>query len=300
VGEYTHPTKLDTSIHIDLDGAWNAGEIGFPTLDFRTTGPGLRYICTQSDIDEFNRHLRKSLPRFILYGSGDFHHLAALWLRRAIDSDATGDRVTLISFDNHPDWDIRPPRWACGGWINRALELPAVYQAHVWGCGNFELAWPHRLFANRKALKSGRLNVHAWKERQPESVRRLFNCMTRQSWRDRWLHVIASLPTKKVYVTIDLDCLTSSAAQTNWENGLFTVEDIAWAITELRSRATVIGGDLCGAWSPTQATGAFRKLAIWWDHPRIPQPVPKVAAAINLASLKTIWPALSGGGQIML
>jgi hypothetical protein len=224
-----------------LDGAWNAGEIGFPTLDFRSTGPGLRYISNQADLDEFNRELPKSLSRFILYGSGDFHHLAALWLRRAIESDASGDRVTLISFDNHPDWDIRPPRWACGGWINRALELPAVYQAHVWGCGNFELAWPHRLFANRRALKSGKLNVHAWSERQPESVRRLFNCMTRESWRDRWLHVIASLPTKKAYVTIDLDCLTSSAAQTNWESGLFTAEDVAWAINALRGRGSVRG-----------------------------------------------------------
>ena len=69
---------------------------------------------------------------FLAYGSGDFHHLSALLVRRIPTP------LTLVSFDNHPDWDIRPPRWCCGSWINRALDWCAREEAAVWGCGNFE------------------------------------------------------------------------------------------------------------------------------------------------------------------
>ena len=48
-----------------------------------------------------------------------------------------------------------------------ALELANVKQADVWGCGNFELAMPARLFANHRALRANRLRVHPWAERCP-------------------------------------------------------------------------------------------------------------------------------------
>ncbi|WP_176969745.1 hypothetical protein [Nitrosomonas sp. Nm33] len=75
---------------------------------------------------------------------------------------------SLLSFDNHPDWDIRPPRWCCGGWVNRALEYRWLESAQVWGCSNFELNWPHNLFTPRKVLQSGRLQIFSWKERYPK------------------------------------------------------------------------------------------------------------------------------------
>ena len=58
-------------------------------------------------------------------------------------------------------------------------------QSVVWGCGNFELAMPSRLFANRRALRSGRLQVRAWAERQKPAVQRRFDCMTRLDSRGR-------------------------------------------------------------------------------------------------------------------
>jgi hypothetical protein len=119
--------------HLNLDDAWQDQPFGLPTVDARNWGPKLRFSAPPRLLAEFYREYQpRLLSPFLLYGSGDFHYLTALWLRRVAEP------VTLVSFDNHPDWDVRPPKWGCGGWVNRALELPNVKHFAVWGCGN---AW---------------------------------------------------------------------------------------------------------------------------------------------------------------
>jgi arginase family enzyme len=274
-------------IHLDLDHAWD-------TLDWIATrgatewGPRLRYLARRADIETFSADVAASLPPFVVVGSGDFHHLAAVFLRRVAGP------VTVISFDNHPDWDIRPPRWTCGGWVNRALELPHVHRVAVWGCGNFELSLPSSLFANHSAIRSRRLEVHAWAERQPAAVRRRFACMTREDWKQRFADFVKTLATPGTYITIDIDCLRAEEAVTNWENGLFTAADLAWAIAQLRSRGHLAGGDICGAWSAPAYAHTFQRLAGWWDHPRPPSNA-AAARQINSRALQAIWPALTSG-----
>ena len=260
---------------------------GFESLDLRDWAARLRYHGRRAEVDAFYAHVRERLTDFVLYGSGDFHYLAGVLLRRV------SEPVTVVSFDNHPDWDIRPPHWACGGWVNRALELPNIQRVSVWGCGNFELSFPSRLFANRVALKSGRLEVHAWAERQPPPVQKRFNCMTRGNWRERFAAFSKKLSGQPVYVTVDLDCLRAQEAVTNWENGLFEAQDVAWALRELRSQSHLTGGDLCGACSPEQYARRFQRFAARWDHPKSDVNVAG-AAQINVRSLETIWPALVG------
>jgi arginase family enzyme len=284
---------MDNSIHLNFDGAWTADTMQLRTLDFRDLGPRLRYFAGRAALDEFDERLPRDLPPFVLYGSGDFHHLSALWVRRAVAALGAGGDLTLICFDNHPDWDVRPPHWSCGGWINRVLEMSAIRNAQVWGCGNFELTFPARLFANRAALRDARLVVHPWAERYGKSVRDRFDCVNRVNWRSRFDLFTSTLARANVYISIDLDCLTADAASTNWENGLFTAEEIAWAVGELRARAKIVGGDLCGAYSPSRCRGIMRRLAAWWDHPPLPAFTFEQAQQTNTAALKTIWPALT-------
>ena len=169
-------------VHIDLDGAWANGEghpaASIPYVDCRSWGPPLRYSSPVRDIEKFYRKIEDSLAPFTLFGSGDFHHLSALWLRRIQEP------FVLVSFDNHPDWDIRPPKWCCGTWINRALELPFLRKAAIWGCGNFELNFPGYLFVNGKALKEKRLEVWPWKERLKRSGLKRWHAITRETWKD--------------------------------------------------------------------------------------------------------------------
>jgi arginase family enzyme len=200
--------------------------------------------------------------------------------------------VTLISFDNHPDWDIRPPYWSCGGWAARALRGGAE-KVIVWGCGNFELRFPSRLFADRKALKSGQMEIHPWAERQSDGVCRRFNCMGRKDWRARFEEFAKSLADRRIYVTVDMDCLRTGEAVTNWENGLFTAEDVAWAISLLRENARLVASDLCGAWSKPEYERWGQTIAGKWDHPKLSEPEPGHGREVNLRSVREILKALT-------
>lgn len=279
---------IPNSVHLDLDGAWPLTAVPETShCDRRTWGAQLRYCTTAPLVEDFYRQVRGELRDFTLYGSGDFHHLTAVLLRRV------SEPFTLVSFDNHPDWDIRPPHWCCGTWLNRALELPHLQRAVIWGCANGELNWPGRMFAR----KSAKLDARPWAERTSPVSQRIWQAVTRANWREQFHLFVTSLAMSAVYVTVDMDCLDEANATTNWESGLFTVEDVAWALGELRRHTRIIGGDVCGAWSAPQYPRIFQKLAAGIDHPRLKPIDPAIAVARNTRALGLIWPALTGRDQ---
>ena len=182
---------MPQSLHLDLDGAWPAGVLGLPALDLRAWGPRLRFCAREREVEEFWSEVAPQVAGadFLLYGSGDFHHLSALWLRR----HAEAGPLALVSFDNHPDWDVRPPRWCCGAWINRALEPRGVERAAVWGCGNFECWGWHRLTGNHRDVRTRRLSVHAWADERPATDQRKPIAITRENWREQFARFARSL-----------------------------------------------------------------------------------------------------------
>src|SRR3954471_235938 len=221
-------------IHLNLDDAWPSATLGLTSIDVREWGPQIRFSAPARLIERFFAEQDPKLAPFILYGSGDFHHLSALWLRRVREP------FVLVSFDNHPDWDVRPPRWGCGGWINRALDLPTVQKVSVWGCGNFECWWPGQLFGNRRAERTGELEVHPWADERPASQQNRRGAILRSNWRAKFTQFAEALGGSNVYVTIDLDCLRPEDAVTNWESGRFGIGDVAWALTQLRGSANIV------------------------------------------------------------
>ena len=271
------------AFYLNLDDAFDVETVGLETIDATKWGPRLRFSTPAREIQEFFRNYENRLGRFTLFGSGDFHHLTALWLRRLTEP------FVLVSFDNHPDWDVRPPRWACGGWINRALELPLLEKASIWGCGNFECWWPSQFFGNRRAERTGKLEVHAWGENRPQRQGAIF----RESWREDFEAFVRQLSGRNIYVTIDLDCLTSAEAITNWENGRFTVDDLVWALRQLRETTRILGGDICGAYSPPKYARGKQKFAAEWDHPKISIANLEDARRVNFPTLQKLWPVLT-------
>ena len=278
---------MASAIHLNLDNPWPAGVLPVETLNATSWGPRLRYSAPARLIEEFYREYEARVAPFILYGSGDFHHLSALWTRRLRDP------FLLVSFDNHPDWDVRPPRWGCGGWVNRALELPQVRKVSIWGCGNFECWWPRQFFGNRRAEHEGRLEVHPWADDRSASEQNRRGAILRSNWRERFAEFAGGLGGSNLYVTIDLDCLCAEEAMTNWENGRFTAEDVAWALGQLRaSRARIVAGDICGAFSPPVYARAKQRFAAGMDHPKLAQPDLETARQVNLRAFQVLWPAL--------
>src|SRR4051812_9214076 len=69
-------------LHVDLDGAWPRDVLPEADyLDCRSWGPSLRYSATRRGIEAFHSFVSSHPADFRLFGSGDFHHLSALWLR---------------------------------------------------------------------------------------------------------------------------------------------------------------------------------------------------------------------------
>ena len=277
------------ALHLNLDDAWQDEPLALPVIDARAWGPRLRFSAPPRLVAEFYREYEAILASpFLLYGSGDFHYLTALRLRRIAGA------IVLVSFDNHPDWDVRPPKWGCGGWVNRALELSNVRRVSVWGCGNFECWRPHQIFGNRRAERAGVLDVHPWADDHPAKDRERRGAILRDNWRDHFERFLKTVDGENVYVTIDLDCLKASEAVTNWEVGRFTIADLEWAIGKLRESSRIIGGDICGAYSPPRYARFKQRFAAEFDHPKIELPAAGRIHGINLLALEKLWPVLAG------
>ncbi|MFL6543231.1 MAG: hypothetical protein ACJ8I9_08690 [Chthoniobacterales bacterium] len=276
------------AVHLDLDGAWNGEPSGLRKIDASEWGPQLRFSAPAKVIERFYAEISPHLEPFIIYGSGDFHHLSALWVRR-LETPAV-----VVSLDNHPDWDVRPPKWSCGGWVNRALELPNVQKVSVWGCGNFECWWPAQLFGNRRAERRGTLEVHPWADDRPVADQQRRGAILRSNWRERLTEFVQRLGAVPVYVTIDLDCLLAGEAVTNWENGRFSTDDVIWALDHIRAQSEIVGGDVCGAFSPPLYARRKQRFASEMDHPKLSHPSMEETQRINHQTLARLLPALTG------
>jgi arginase family enzyme len=276
------------ALHLNLDDAWRGEPLRLPALDAREWGPQLRFSAPPRLVERFYRgHEAHLAAPFVLYGSGDFHHLTALRLRRIPGP------IVIVSFDNHPDWDVRPPKWACGAWVNRVLELPHVKHVAVWGCGNFECWWPHQIFGNRRAERAGCLEVHPWADDRPVKDRRRPGAILRDNWREHFGQFLSDSAGENVYVTIDLDCLRIEEAVTNWESGRFTTVDLQWALETLHASYRIVGGDICGAYSLPYYARRKQRFAAEFDHPKIQLPALDQIRAVNFAALTKLWPVLA-------
>ena len=104
---------------------------------------------------------------------------------------------------------------------------------------------------------------------------------------------LRKLSGANVYVTIDLDCLRVEEAITNWENGRFSVADLAWALGKLREHCQILAGDICGAFSPPVYARWKQRFASEFDHPKLARPSANESQQINLATVEKLWPLLA-------
>jgi hypothetical protein len=280
------------TVWLVLDDAWEFDESPAFELPKRIkalgSGLSLRYITSQKRIDRFYAEFGEAFRPFILSGSGDFHHLTAVFIRQLIEP------FVLVSFDTHPDWIMRPVRWSCGAWVNRALENPLVKQVAVWGCASFECRLPRCLRGNRFACCSGRLWVAPWRSEE-DNYPDWLHPMSNADWRLAFARFVESIQNSAVYVTVDLDCLVENEAITNWESGRFVLADLHWAINLLCQKTKIIGGDLCGAFSTVRYASWFQAVAGWIDHPRQRSVPNRTRRSVNLHALEVIWPILTQG-----
>jgi arginase family enzyme len=274
---------------LDLDGSVTAQ----PTLagliesdeaervDARDLEQRLRILASRQAFRELGERLGGANiadePEVLFFGSGDFHHLTALFV-------ALHDKpLAIVQFDNHPDW-IRYPTINCGSWVNLALRSPHVAKVVTIGpCGE-DLQNPEWKFANLPAMREGRLAVYPWRGDQtrlwgkpvttPSTTsgrRRLsWRNLAEESWPDFIDELAESLDVSALWITIDKDVLSRGEAITNWDQGQMTLDHVIAAVQRLASSFKIVGIDVCGDYSRPQLKDPFRSFLSWSDHPELP------------------------------
>ncbi len=251
-------------------------------IDFTNFSSSARlYISSvlRGKILDFLPAREKRYPTFL--GSGDFHHISEILISQ-IDEPAC-----LIVFDFHPDWDILPPCFACGSWVSAALKNKNISKCILIGAGSDDLSSPALQTANLGALADNRLEIYPYRHK-PSSIyfRRIAQnrSITIQkgifshkiTWRQLekedlagfTLGLIKRLPTRKVYISIDKDCLKKDFALTNWEEGFLRLDQLLTMLKLMRENLDIIGLDVAGDYSVPVILNKIKAVILRLDHPK--------------------------------
>lgn len=270
-------------------------------IDLRTHGPKLRLWADATARAAFLDRLAAEPmpsgdgPLLTFLGSGDFHHLGALLILQELKAAAIP--ISVIHFDNHPDWDFLPPTWHCGSWINRLLQSARVARVVTLGPSSQDLDLPQLKTGNITALASGRLELHPWRHRPTrvwgkigdgfghrQSGRYLiWNDLVSCDWPKFLDDLIARLPTDAIWITIDKDVLRGEEAATNWDQGEMPLDTLIAAVQRLCAGKELLGIDICGDFAPPIYESWAKYLAARFFQPRRP-PAPGMARIAEINS----------------
>lgn len=249
------------------------------TVDLRDLGPRLRLWSRDRTVRLARERIAAQAPigpTLHLLGSGDFHHLAAVLMERAREP------VTVIHIDNHPDWVRLAPRWHCGSWVNRALQLPQVERVVTLGVCSHDLVRPDLKGGNLPALAAGRIVLFPW-EHAPSRVWQRVADGPGRHWENGQIHwqnlsesgvekaldaIIPLISTDAVWLSIDKDVLDERDALTNWDQGRMPLSALLQIVAAVGARKHVAGADICGEFSPIAHANWFKRWESRADQPR--------------------------------
>lgn len=291
------------SLLIDLDGSLAAqpgmqrrlADGSMTRIDARDLASRLRIVAGKAALSSLRERMAAAFPiadgppPLIFYGSGDFHHLATLFL------EALSGPVLVLHIDNHPDWTSWPATWNCGAWVNRALELPSVHRIITIGPASDDFVRPQWAFANLEAIRRGRLEVHPWRAapsrlwgRPVEGPgcatrdgRIVWDCLEGKPWAEVVDGFDVRLPLLPLWISLDKDALVPAEAVTNWDQGGLTLDAVLALVRRLAGRRRILGMDVCGDYSRPVFSDPFRALLSATDRPRLPEPDPRATVAVN-------------------
>ncbi len=251
-------------------------------IDFTSLASSARLYMSKvlrRRISNFLVPKEKNCPTFL--GSGDFHHISETLISQF------DEPVSLIIFDFHPDWDILPPRFGCGSWVSQALKNKNISKCILVGSGSFDLSFPALQTADLGALVDDRLEIYPWRHKPSRvylrHVARNRSIITQQGlfsnkviWQelekkdlvDFTSELIRNLPTKKVYISIDKDCLKKEFSLTNWEEGLLSLEQLLIMLKLMRRDLDIIGLDITGDYSAPKVSNKIKAFICRLDHPQ--------------------------------
>ena len=254
---------------LDLDGSVAAQadfirEVAAERVDLTRLGPAARLWANRAQADAIRAALEPAAKDAITFlGSGDFHYVSALLLEQFREP------ITLVVFDHHPDWDRLPPRRGCGAWISRALEQKNIEQIFLVGNASADLAFPAVVAGRRAAAHTGRVVLLPYELARPQVWPFRFPARElKANPIGAFAEILPALAGRRVYVSVDKDCLTSEGALTNWEEGRLPLPLLLTYLGLLQSTCELVGADVTGDYSPAVLPGRWKQGCSNFDHPR--------------------------------
>jgi hypothetical protein len=224
----------------------------------------IRFGCRVATLRAFGQELPAAPPPLVFLGSGDYHHVSYLLIER-LRNPATP--LHVVVFDNHPDNMRYPFGIHCGSWVAHVSRLPFVKCVDVLGISSGDVEGLHVWENHLRPLQSGR--VRYWcvgrdlralrrlgirESRSFPSVGDLLDRLTEESrtWKER------------VYLSIDKDVLALTVVQTNWDQGVMTMEELEQGIDSIRH--LVVASDVTGEVSSYRYGARWKRILTWLDR----------------------------------
>ena len=265
----------------------------------RDLGPALRLWSRPAALASLAARLRDHVPgagpELVFAGSGDFHHVTPLLIERAMAAYGAGP-VTVIHFDNHPDWVRFENGLHCGSWVGRAARLPGVAKVITVGVCSGDIDRPETKRADLDLVSGGRVELYPYRAPDGGPILRVGD----QAWpsmeavgQDGFVDLLVSrIGTDAVYITIDKDVLRPDDAVTNWDQGQLSLENLVRLVRAVAERARLIGADVVGDWSPPRygpdlLSSLLKRGEAFLDQPRggVPGDMTRTNEATNLRLL---------------
>jgi arginase family enzyme len=228
----------------------------------------IRFGCTMSSLRALGNEIPAAAPMVFL-GSGDYHHVSYLLVERLRGLKTP---IQVVVFDNHPDNMRYPFGIHCGSWVAHVSGLPFVTCVHVLGITSNDVAGLHVWENHLRPLHSGRVrywcigpDLRALQRlgiRHSQSFQSAADLLARFAAESRaW--------TDPVYLSIDKDVLAPTVVQTNWDQGVMTLEEIEQGIDTIAK--LVIASDVTGEVSSYQFASLCKRILTRLDRqPDVP------------------------------
>ncbi|MFK0690108.1 arginase family protein [Mesorhizobium sp. IMUNJ 23033] len=306
---------LDDALELQPDFMRSCLMAGAHEIHASDEGPAIRLWSRPQAFEAFAGRLTRQMPRvrrdarLCFIGSGDFHHATSLLLETALQDEEKP--VTIIHFDNHPDWVRFADGMHCGSWVNRAAQNAQVDKVITVGACSNDLERPEWKGANLSLLSTGALELYPY-DHAPSRVRKDYgsgSCYVQASGCIEWktiasfgednfiAHLLSRIKTKNVYLTVDKDVFVRDDAVTNWDQGSMRLPYLLSMIAAIGDTHRIIGADVIGDYSRPVYAGSpwtvlTKRAEVLFDQP-LGSPDPTSAMRINSEGNHKLLTALS-------
>ena len=202
-------------------------------------------------------------PGFSLIGSGDFHHYSLVLIKQYKTP------LTVVLFDNHPDWMQPPHQYHCGTWVYSLARMPHVERIIIIGLESGDI--------NAKLFKSGDVESYLSQKiillpYDPVlaeiigSKTTSLHSLLKGDLQAGIEEIISHITTQQVYISVDKDCLRIEDAFTNWEQGSLPLSTVVATIVAIKKQFKIVGADTVGDYSVPKFHSPLKWLGSWLDR----------------------------------